>query len=122
MPTKARFQHPPIIFIYELNPEGFDTYYIPADSLGVNLYGALKTIDGLMVNTDKGPKTEAQWKAWGYVDAAMTEFESDLSKENENEQNRFAVQLVPFKLERMKRNVSFLAEGEVLIIRAGTIL
>lgn len=115
--------HEAILFTFERNPEGVDYYFVPADSgLSINLIGAMLTLDGLYINTDRSPETDDQWKAWEYVNAAMTEEARHLDQKNAHNQNRFHAKLLPFKLDMETKNLTFQVSGNFRLVRTGTIL
>lgn len=113
--------HKAILFVYEMNPESVEFFFIPANSgLNKNLIGALHKLDGVLVNTDRGPKDDLTWKAWEYVNAAMTDEEWNLNHENPYNANRFYAQLLPFKLSSTTRYT--FETKSFSLIRSGTIL
>lgn len=118
--------HDAILFSYELNPEGVDFFFIPENSdLDKNLIGAIRTLDGLYINTQQQPQTELQWKAWEYVNAAMTKNAESLDSNNAHNQNRFHAALLPFKVDNdveTRKKVSFSIDGNLRFIRSGMIM
>lgn len=115
--------HEAILFSFERNPEGVDFYFIPADSgLSINLIGAIRTLDGLYINTDRSPKTDEQWKAWEYANAAMTEEARHLDHKNEHNQNRFHAKLLPFQIGTQATDLKFDCADHFRLVRSGMIL
>jgi len=116
--------HEAILLAFEQLPEKVDYYFIPANSkLSENMIGAILVMDGLIINTDEcSPETEQQWKAWEYLNAAVTTKEEHLCRVNKFNQNRFYAKLVPYALKFGEKYPAFSVENHFRLVRTGIIL